>query len=251
MKTLYQTKFLKTIALMAFLSIALPSQLLSAQDIPIYDPPPPTDNTIRNSPPTIRRILRSPIPAPLPTEAKTQGSKCSAVAPNVLSPDLDKRILTTIAYPTFLFFVPTTSARQVEFALKDSKKQPIYRRIFTLSKQSGIVRVVLPTGSISKLDVGHSYHWEFNLICDPDVRKHDDSVVGELQRVAPSDESKSAVSQVSLWERYRSIEYDGLVVLDAMRRANPTDRRLQTEWESWLERHKLGGLKQLPAIELK
>ncbi|MEE3719018.1 DUF928 domain-containing protein [Tumidithrix elongata RA019] len=211
---------------MAFLWVALPSQLLRAQDIPVYDPPPPTDPTIR-------------------------GGSCSSVVPNVLSPTLDKRILTTSAYPVLLFSVPTTSARQAEFVLKDSKKETIYRRTYNLAGKSGILRVTLPTdGSINELAVGQSYKWEFNLICEPANREHDDFVVGKLQRVS-SNQCQKPVSQVSLWERYRALEYDGLAIVDAMRRANPTEQRLQVEWESWLERHNLGNLKKLPAIELK
>ncbi|CAN1213413.1 DUF928 domain-containing protein [Tumidithrix helvetica PCC 7403] len=233
MKTLYQTKLLNTIALMAFLWLALPNQLLRAQDIPVYDPPPPTDPTIR-------------------------GGSCSSVVPNVLSPTLDKRILTTSAYPVLLFFVPTTSASQAEFVLKDSNKETIYRRTYNLAGKSGILRVTLPTnGSINELAVGQSYRWEFSIICEPPnpesgKREHDDFVVGKLQRVSSNQcQTPTSISQVSLWERYRALEYDGLAILDAMRRANPTEKRLQAEWESWLERHNLGDLKELPAIELK
>ena len=105
--------------LMACAIAAMPSQSLTAQIIPSYDPPPPTDPTIR-------------------------GNNCSTVAPELLS-SVPKKVITTAAYPTFLFFVPTTTARQVEFSIRDHDLKSIYRQTFSLSAQSGILRVVLPT----------------------------------------------------------------------------------------------------------
>jgi hypothetical protein len=209
--------------LMACAIAAMPSQSLSAQTIPSYEPPPPTDPTIRSN-------------------------NCSTIAPNVLAPVSDRPIATTAAYPTFLFFVPETSSSQAEFVLKSSDRKSIYRQTFSLSGQSGILRVVLPNETnIKKLAVWQSYKWEFNIICDPENRGIDDFVVGELQRVSLV-ESKSS-SQLTLWERYRAFEYDALMVLDLLRRANPSDRLIQSEWEAWLVRHKFGDLKGLPAIK--
>jgi len=212
-------------ALMTCVIGAMPSQLITAQTIPSYDPPPPTDPTIR-------------------------GNNCSTVAPVLLSP-LSKQVSTTAAHPTFLFFVPTTTASQVQFSISDRDRKSIYRQSFALSGKSGIFRLELPTDRFRELAVGQVYKWEFNIICVADRPVDDDFVVGKLQRVPLSVEAKSALSQVSLWERYRAFEYDGLMVLDALRRTNPTEQKIQDEWESWLERHKLGDLKQLPAIELK
>lgn len=209
---------------MAFVIGAMPSQSLTAQTIPSYDPPPPTDPTIR-------------------------GNNCSTVAPELLSP-VSKKVITTAAYPTFLFFVPTTTARQVQFSIRDRDRNSIYRQTFSLSGQSGILRVMLPNeANIKKLDGGQIYKWEFNIICDPDNRGIDDFVVGELQKVTLPD-AKSP-SQLNLWERYRAFEYDALMVLDLLRRTNPRDQLIQSEWESWLVRHKFGDLKGLPAIVLK
>ncbi len=207
---------------MACAIAAMPSQLLTAQTIPTYDPPPPTDPTIR-------------------------GNNCSTFAPDLLSP-VSKKAITTAAYPTFLFFVPTTTARQVQFSIRDRDLKSIYRQTFSLSGQTGILRVVLPSApNIKELAMGQSYKWEFSIICSPEDRGKDDFVVGELQRVTFVD-AKSP-SQLTLWERYRAFEYDALMVLDLLRRSNPKDRLIQSEWELWLVRHKFGDLKGLPAIK--
>lgn len=222
MKILSQTRFLRTMVLMACAIAAMPSQSLTAQIIPSYDPPPPTDPTIR-------------------------GNNCSTVAPEFLT-SVPKKVITTAAYPTFLFFVPTTTARQVEFSIRDHDLKSIYRQTFSLSAQSGILRVVLPTEpNIKELAVEQSYKWEFSIICDPQNRKIDDFVVGELQRVSLVD--AKVPSKLALWERYRAFEYDALLVLDLLRRTNPRDRLIQSEWESWLVRYKFGDLKGLPAIK--
>jgi Domain of Unknown Function (DUF928) len=208
--------------LMACAIAAMPSQSLTAQTIPSYDPPPPTDPTIR-------------------------GNNCSTVAPELLS-SVSKKAITTAAYPTFLFFVPTTTARQVQFSIRDRDRNSIYRQTFSLSGQSGILRVVLPTETnIKELAMGQSYKWEFSIICEPENRRNDDFVVGELQRVALVD--AKVPSKLALWERYRAFEYDALLVLDLLRRSNPSDHLIQSEWDAWLMRYKFGDLKGLPAIK--
>jgi hypothetical protein len=257
MKTLCQTKFLGTFSLMACLWVAMPIRSIAALEIPDFDPKPPTENTIRNTPPLERTAPRNspsipPLDPPPPTDALIRGGKCSAQLPLVLSPLADKSLITTSAHPTFLFFMPTTSASQLEVLLKDSDRKAIYRRIYNLAGKSGILRVSVPTDvSNSELVVGQIYNWEFNLICEPTNRKNDDYVTGTLQRVPLSVDPKVPLSQLSLWHRYRAFEYDGMVMLDALRRSRPKQRVVFAEWEAWLEGHKLGDLKELPAIELK
>ena len=185
-----------------------------------------------------------------------RGGNCSSIAPKVLAPASDKPIATTAAYPTFLFFVSTTSARQAQFVLKSSDRKAIYRQTFVLSGQSGILRVALPTdGSIRELTVGQNYKWEFNIICDPDDRGKDDFVVGSLHREPlpndPHDRLPISLRDHLLFYSVKGLNYDELVVLDALRREDPTNGEIQTYWESLLERYKLGDLKRLPAIKLK
>jgi hypothetical protein len=185
-----------------------------------------------------------------------RGGHCSSVDPNVLAPAYDRPISTTAAYPTFLFFVPTTSASQAQFVLIGSDRKAIYRQTFVLAGQSGILRVALPTdGSIGELALGQTYKWEFNIICDPDDRGKDDFVVGALQRVPlpndPQERLPISLRDHLLFYSVKGLNYDELMVLDALRREDPTDGEIQTYWESLLERYKLGDLKRLPAIALK
>ncbi len=190
-----------------------------------------------------------------PNTFESRGNNCSSIAPNVLAPASDKLIATTAAYPTFQFLVPTTSASQAEFVLKGSDRKAIYRQTFALSGQSGILRVALPTdGSIGELALGQTYKWELNIICDPSDRKQDDFVVGSLQRVPlandPQHQLPLSLRDRLLFYSVKGLNYDELVVLDALRREAPTDGEIQTYWESLLERYKLGDLKRLPAIAL-
>jgi hypothetical protein len=226
MKILSQTRFLRTMVLMACAIAAMPSQSLKAQTIPGYDPPPETEPTMRD------------------------GSNCSEVKPKLLLPAA-KKVITTAAYPTFLFFVPETSASKVLFVLNDVEEQTTSYHFFTLPKRGGILRVALTMDKTSEIKVGQPYQWSFVLICGKYLRPDDYSIGGKLQRVVRSDNSNPPASQMSLWERYRAFEYDALVVLDALRRANPKDRVIQAEWETWLERYKLGDLKEFPPIEPK
>jgi hypothetical protein len=181
-----------------------------------------------------------------------RGGHCSSVDPNVLAIAYDRPIATTDAYPTFLFFVPRTSALQAQFVLKSGDRNKIYRQTFALSGQSGILRVTLPTNSsIGELAVGQIYKWEFNIICDPSDRRNDDFVVGALQRVPLPNDPQLPLSLRDRLSFYRvnGLNYDELMVLDALRREYPKDGEIQAYWESLLERYKLGDLKRLPAIK--
>jgi len=183
-----------------------------------------------------------------------RGGHCSSVSPNVLATDYDRPISTTAAYPTFLFFVPKTSADQAQFVLKGSDRNKIYRQTFALSGQSGILRVALPiNSSIGELAVGQTYKWEFNIICDPSDRRNDDFVVGALQRLPlpndPQDRLPISLRDRLSFYRVKGLNYDELMVLDALRREYPKDGEIQTYWEWLLVRYKLGDLKRLPAIK--
>jgi hypothetical protein len=49
--------------------------------------------------------------------------------------------------------------------------------------------------------------------------------------------------------RVKGLNYDELMVLDALRMQYPKDSEIQTYWESLLDRYKLGDWKGLPAIK--
>jgi hypothetical protein len=220
-----------------------------------------SDKKIRTVKSGVRSALGTICPSSSATRIATpafdaRGNNCSSIAPNVLAAASDKLISTTATYPTFLFFVPTTSASQAQFVVKGSDRKAIYRQTFALSGQSGILRVALPTdGSIRKLALGQTYKWEFNIICDPDDRSKDDFVVGSLQRESlsndPNYQLPLSLRDQLLFYRVKELNYDELVVLDALRRENATNGEIQTSWESLLERYKFADLKGLPAITLK
>jgi|JFJP01.1.fsa_nt_gi hypothetical protein len=186
-----------------------------------------------------------------------RGENCSELAPQVLSLDARQTISTTNDYPTFLLFVPKTTAPEAEFILKDANREVIYSKSFSLSdNKSGIVRLTIPPNiSSEKIVEGQTYRWEFNIICNlGDRQNNDESVVGKLQRVSISDASKSQSMQGSLKERlagYRSFgfEYDALILLDEFRRKNPSDREIIGEWESSLIKYNLGELNQFPVVD--
>jgi hypothetical protein len=221
-----------------------------------------SDKKIRTVKAGVRSGLGTICPSPEDsiTRSSTLGprgvGKCSSRPPNVLAIAYDRPISTTAAYPTFLFFVPKTSASQAQFVLKSSDRKAIYRQTFALAGQSGILRVALPIdGSIGELALGQTYKWEFNIICDPSDRGKDDFVVGALQRVPlpndPQDRLPISLRDHLLFYSVKELNYDELMVLDALRRQYPKDREIQTYWESLLERYKLGDWKGWSAITLK
>lgn len=236
MKTNYRNSYLitltSTITYLVLIWGILPIELLQAQRTKVPELPSPPKTA-----PSTRR-----------------GDKCSEKDPQALVLPSDQAISTAAIYPTFLFFIPpNTKASKAEFVLKDDKKQSIYRTTLSLPKQSGILRLTLPNDqSVNKLAINQTYRWEFKTICSA---KDDDNnlALGDLQRLPKPDDFQSQLSQASLQEqlsRYRSegLEYDALLVLDALRRENPKDTAIQAEWEKVLDKYELGDFKKLPPI---
>jgi hypothetical protein len=242
MQIISQFKSLRIISILIFLGLTLPIGIDSVQS-QILDKHKQTKNPNFGSPPTIPTIRR--------------GEHCSALEPQVISPDSSKAISTTNAYPTFLLFVPKTTASEAQFVLKDSNRKVIYDEKFSLSsKKSGIFRLTIPSNRASgELAVGQIYKWEFIIICDPKDRlNNDESIDGKIQRVSISDSTISKLMQGD-WQarlasyRSASFEYDALILLDELRRGNPSNRDIIYEWESSLFKYNLGEFKQFPAIE--
>jgi len=173
------------------------------------------------------------------------------------SPQPVPLIRTTARYPTFLFYLPPTSARRAEFVLKNADRQTIYRRILDLNLQSGILRLEVPKEQLSQeILEGQTYTWEFKTICNPQDRTLDEVVAGKLERSPLTPSQVAGLAQASSGEQLAlfgniGADYDAGVLLDALRRNAPNNRALQAAWEDWLEKSQLGDLREAPVIDVE
>jgi hypothetical protein len=151
--------------------------------------------------------------------------------------------------PTFFIHVSQTSAQEAEFILKkkigeDNNGQPVYDedkfvdQTVALPKNPGIVSISLPADAAA-LEVGSSYYWTFQVICEPTDRTKDVTVDGAVQRIELDSSLANKLQQAEPRDRpgiYAEAEIwtDALSTLADLRKANPNDQQLQDDWNNLL-----------------
>jgi hypothetical protein len=147
--------------------------------------------------------------------------------------------LTTAEHPTFLIYVPQTSAQTAFFSLKDENEEYYYQTMVPLPKASGIVSFKLPDDAPA-LKVGKRYQWSFVTICGEKLAIGDPRVGGQIQRVElnPAEVNRrlklSPLESAMLYGK-DGIWYDTVAVLAEQRRLQPNDSALAATWENLLK----------------
>ena len=147
--------------------------------------------------------------------------------------------LTVAERPTFLVYVPKTSAKNAEFSLRSRMGQGIYRTLLALTTTPRLISITLPTQS-PPLAVGKPYTWSVAIICNPNDRLNDRFVTGMIQRLeldparlrqiqqAPPKEQMALYQQAGVW-------YDALALLLQLKRSQPNDSTISTAWRELLQ----------------
>jgi hypothetical protein len=168
-----------------------------------------------------------------------------------LSP-VTKPGLTVTERPTFLAYVPQTTAQTAEFSLFDQNNQGIYQTTFALTNTPGIVSFSLPPNS-PPLEIGKNYTWSFAMICDPKNRLQDQFVRGRTRRteldaaLMNQIENAAPKERVSLY-RTADVWYEALFTLFELQRSQPNDPSVSAAWKELLNS---GGLNSIAAQPLK
>ena len=164
---------------------------------------------------------------------------------------------TVAEYPTFLFYIPYTSKQisEIEFLiLNETQTKTIYHSSIKLIDQPGIIKLKLPPETLNSLQVNNTYHWRFNLDCQPDNTIAPDLVLkGWIRRVSLNSEVenqlKLAKSQEYLVYQNYSIWYDAIAHLARLHFTNPEDDRLTQAWNDILKSIKLDWVIYEPLVD--
>lgn len=163
--------------------------------------------------------------------------------------------LTAEKYPTFFWFVPPTPARTAEFVLNNEKKQEIYKTTFAINGSPGVISVTLPANAtLPPLEINKNYSWTFSLICNPSDPSAVDFVQGWVQRVGLSRNLGNQLTKAAPRDRpaiyaEAGIWNDTLKSLSELRRANPRDRALVSDWETLLKSVGLDSVAKAPLVQ--
>ncbi|NJK39991.1 MAG: DUF928 domain-containing protein [Oscillatoriales cyanobacterium SM2_3_0] len=164
--------------------------------------------------------------------------------------------LTLSEHPTFLIYIPKTTAKTAEFYLEEelpsavgssAQAKALYTTQVSLPRQAGFIKVQLPQNNIA-LEPGKIYRWYFTLNCsdsnDPTANAGAPFVSGIVQRVDQPDlaqqlSSVPVIQQVALYGK-AGIWYDMIAALADLRRSRPTDATLTTKWVTELSSDVVG-----------
>lgn len=140
--------------------------------------------------------------------------------------------LTTVANPTLFFYVPQTSAPELELIVQNENEQEIYQQKYKPSNKSGIIRLHLPVNSLA---VNKQYKWTFSVICNPADKTQNKFVAGVIQRVLPNPNLARKLPQATKKERAAlyaeaGIWHDTLTTLAQLRYLTPNNQELASEW---------------------
>ncbi len=154
--------------------------------------------------------------------------------------------LTIASQPTFVWFVPASRARALEFTLYAVDEQmrdqepPLYRATVEVTGSAGFESLTLPTtAALPPLELNRDYHWQISLICNPDEPSANVTADGWIRRIEPSTRLKDQLANAKSRERSliyaeAGLWYDALAELLTLRRADATNLSLAMDWSNLL-----------------
>lgn len=162
--------------------------------------------------------------------------------------------VTVAPYPTFWFYIPPPADLDATlegyFVLEDAANRPVYETRLLLPKTETLLAIELPGETLPPLEIGKSYRWFFTVwnvapACG-------NTVGGTVERVESDPGLKAALENATFRERPqlyadRGIWYDSISTLAELRRTNPTDTTLTTQWYDLL---RSVGLEEFAAVPL-
>jgi hypothetical protein len=184
----------------------------------------------------------------------TRGEKCiqpPEAAVTALVPDSGVGATVT-AYPTVFWYIPKSSASEVELVLRDAREpdKDIYSTRYTLAKSAdgsvvgspGIMSLPLPAfTNLSPLEMGHDYYWQLALICSPDPLDRSNDIIagGGIVRVKPDPTLAQRIQQATPQDRVAlyanaGLWYETVATLAELRRDRPNDNDLAQAWNKLL-----------------
>lgn len=165
--------------------------------------------------------------------------------------------LTVNDYPTFLVYIPSNSAKQALFVLKDETGKIIYQiDVKNPHKISGIFSLnslnIANKSEKLALEVGKNYKWNFKLLCDNQSKNI--IVGGSIQRVELTQETINQLKRASKRDRAAiygkaGIWHEALTELAELHRLYPQDKKITNDWQKILKQVKLDDIAEEPLVQ--
>lgn len=163
--------------------------------------------------------------------------------------------LTVAARPKFFVHIPQTSAQKAQFTLlNENQDETVTEATVALTGTPGVVSFSLPADAPS-LEVGKTYKWSVQVICDPnsDDFSVNPRVEGEVQRIASTPaitniEQAAPIDRPALYADANAW-YDSVTALAELLTKNPNDPTLKEDWVSLLRSVNLDSITEAPLVQ--
>ena len=170
----------------------------------------------------------------------------------VLTPTDSNYGLTLKERPQFFAYVPSTSARQAFFSLRDENGGVIYQTRFAIARSGGIIQLSLPQ-SVPALEVGKSYQWGIAILCSDKLRADSPFVSAWIKRTQPTEKLVEQLKQPPSLEQAKlygtsGIWYDTLTVLAELKLKQANNASLADAWKDLLGTVGLGEVASEPMV---
>ncbi len=247
--------FSMTLASELFLNLALPTELQArpASGHPMSDSPQTTQVSVTFEPQGEGKPDNSAGGASRSPDGKIcpQDTTISQTFITPLIP-VKNEALTVAAHPTFLVYMPPTSARKVFFSLQDENKNNLYQRILPITGESGIISIKLPT-DVPELEKGKNYKWYFQVMCQNALRPDSPGIEAQIKRVESVSALSSNLDKIGSLEQAavygkNGIWYDTLATLADLRRSQPENTAYTTNWQQILKSVGLEAIAKEPLL---
>ena len=147
--------------------------------------------------------------------------------------------ITVAEYPTFLAYLPQTSAQQVFLTLEDEDDNYVYHTTFPIPEQSGIASFTIPDMA-PMLEPEKYYKVSLAMVCGTTLDPNDPVVEGWIKRVELDDTLTASQTQATFLDRGASyarngIWFDAVTTIAELRRSQPNNSDAMAAWEELLQ----------------
>ena len=209
--------------------------------IPVVHFEPPTDESVDDS----RGGASRPTDIKCIQDDAYQPSLTALLPPSTIG-------LTVDSHPTFLVYIPQTSAPQAHFTLKDGDNRGVYQTFTPLVQTKGVLSIRLPENSPA-LELGETYQWSLALICQP-TQTDIPLVSGRVRRIEPDLALRTQLARESRLQQavlygQAGLWYDMLHIFTQLWRTLPNDDTIALNWLSLLNSEGLAAIANEPFLE--
>ncbi|AFY58505.1 protein of unknown function (DUF928) [Rivularia sp. PCC 7116] len=153
--------------------------------------------------------------------------------------------LTASSHPSFMVYVPATSAKALEFTLENEEGEGIYQTEVNIDKAPGIISFTLPKTEAA-LEKDKDYRFVVSMICQQAGPKNPfteglvrrislDSAIANQLNKPQSLEQVILYSESGYW-------FEAIENLAALKRSQPNDLEVAAAWENLLASVGLDGI---------